>query len=232
METANQAPWRRKQRTGQGEAQGNDLDVALGLPGWVCPWGRAPTRRVGAAVKRRPRQHPWHELATRTGLAFTPSGCLGLYGWPSVRGLYRGRELVLYTAGDSLTESLSEDTKIRVEVHPAMYVAFSLSPPMWPPLARVYLPKGRVLVGDDQFDGAFLLRGEPEESVAAVFALAELRQRALGLHAGTRLMLSGMELWLQQPGLERDADYLHFAFDLLCDLAERVEETAAGHGTP
>ena len=40
-------------------------------------------------------------------------------------------------------------------------------------------------------------------------------------------MLRSTEIWLQQPGLERDVDYLHFVFDLLCDLAEQVE-TAAG----
>jgi hypothetical protein len=181
-------------------------------------------------VSRRQRRHPWHELASRTGLTFTPAGCLGLYGWPSVRGQYRGRDLMLYAVGDSVTESLSEDTKIRVAVNHATRAYFSLSPPMWSAVARVFPPKERLLVGDDEFDRAFLLRGRPEGFVAAILAPAELRQRVLGLRPGIGLMLRGTEIWLEEPGLERDVDYLQFVFDLLCDLAERVEETAAGSG--
>jgi hypothetical protein len=183
-----------------------------------------------AVVSRGRRRHPWHELANRTGLTFTPASCLGLYGWPSVHGQYRGRELVLYAAGDSLIESLSDDTKIRVAVKHAPGASFSLSPPMWPAVTRVSPPKGRVLVGDDEFDRAFLLRGRPEEFVATVFASAELRQRTLGLRPGTGLMLGSTEIWMEGPGLERDVDYLQFVFDLLCDLAEEVEATAVNGG--
>lgn len=129
-----------------------------------------------------------------------------------------------------MTESLSEDTKIRVTVNPATRAFFRLSPPMWPALARFSTPRERVLVGDDEFDRAFLLRGQPEEIVATVFAPAELRQRVLELRPGTELMLRGTEIWLSEPGLERDVDYLQFVLDLLCDLAERVEEAAVGSG--
>jgi hypothetical protein len=135
-------------------------------------------------------------------------------------------------AGDSVTELLSEDTKIRVAVRDAADAYFTLSPPVWLAVAKVIPPKGRVLVGDDEFDQAFLLRGRPEGFVARVFASLDLQQRIPRLRPGTGLMLVGTELWLEEPGLERDIGYLQFAFDLLCDIAERVEETAAGFSDP
>jgi hypothetical protein len=102
---------------------------------------------------------------------------------------------------------------------------------MWPALAKFSTPRERVLVGDDEFDQAFLLRGQPEKVVTTVFAPAELRQRVLELRPVTGLMLRGKEIWLAEAGLERDVDYLHFVFDLLCDLAEQVEKAVVGNGT-
>lgn len=169
----------------------------------------------------------WEELASRTGLTFTPGGCLGLYGGERVHGLYRGRPLRLDTSGDSTLESLVEDTRIRVAVRNAGGAYFSLSPPMLPALARRFPPKEQVLLGDAAFDQGFLLRGRPAEFVAAVLAPADLRQRLLQLRSGTGLVLRAEDLLLQRHGLERDVEYLHFVLDLLCDLAERIEETAS-----
>jgi hypothetical protein len=170
-------------------------------------------------------QSAWQELAGRTGLIFTPAGCLGLYGGERVHGLYRGRPVRLDASGDSTVESLAEDTRIRVAVRNKGGAYFSLSPPMLPALARRFPPKEQVLLGDAAFDQGFLLRGKPAEFVAGVLAPEDLRQRLLHLRSGTGLILGAKDLFLQRHGLERDVDYLHFVLDLLCDLAERVEET-------
>ena len=169
----------------------------------------------------------WQELASRTGLIFTPGGCLRLYGDERVHGLYRGRPLRLDTSGDSTLESLMEDTRIRVAVRNTGGAHFSLSPPMLPALARRFPPKEQVLLGDAEFDQGFLLRGRPAEFVAAVLAPEDLRQRLLQLRSGTGLVLRAEDLLLQRHGLEQDVEYLHFVLDLLCDLAERIEEIAS-----
>jgi hypothetical protein len=178
----------------------------------------------------RKHRTAWQEVAERTGLASTPAGWLGLYGWEQVHGLYRGRALRLYSYGDSTMGSLVEDTKIAVAVRNAGDAYFSLSPPMLAGVAKRFPPKEWVLLGDAAFDEGFLLRGRPAGFVAAVLAPAELRQRLLHLRSGTGLVLMGQEIKLQRHGLERDVEYLHFVFDLLCDLAERVEGVARASG--
>jgi hypothetical protein len=170
----------------------------------------------------------WQELASRTGLTFTPAGCLGLYGSERVHGMYRGRPVRLDASGDSTVESLVEDTRIRVAVRNKGSAYFSLSPPMLPALARRFPPKEQVLLGDAAFDQRFLLRGRPAEFVAEVLAPEDLRQRLLRFRSGTGLILGAEDLLLQRHGLERDVEYLHSVLDLLCDVAERVEETLAG----
>jgi hypothetical protein len=177
-------------------------------------------------MQDRNRRSAWRQLADRTGLTYNPAGCLGLYGWETVHGSYRGRPLKLEPSGESMIQLLVEDTKLWVAVRNVRDVYFSLTPPLSAIVVKYRPPKGRVVLGDTAFDGAFLLRGHPVASVAEVFAREELRERLLRLRPGTGLVLSGQEIWLQRNGFEQDVEYLHFLFDLLCDLAERVEALA------
>lgn len=178
------------------------------------------------AILTRSRRTAWKELADRTGLTFHPAGCMGLYGWGSVSGLYRDRGLKLYDHGDSVTESLVDDTKILVAVSCAGDAYFSLGPPMYKSVARRFPPKDWVQTGDAAFDEAFLLRGRPQGFVAAVFSSVELRKDLLRLRPGTGLVLRGQQMALGRNGIEQDVGYLQFLLDLLCDLAERLEQIA------
>jgi hypothetical protein len=85
-------------------------------------------------------------------------------------------------------------------------------------------------IGDPEFDRQFLIKSEPEPFAVALFYRRDmLRYDLLKMPVLWQLVqLRGYELTYTQYGVQRDVRKLHFLLNLLCDLAEAVEQERDG----
>ncbi|MBI3361577.1 MAG: hypothetical protein HY023_10775, partial [Chloroflexi bacterium] len=79
-----------------------------------------------------------------------------------------------------------------------------------------------VQIGDEDVDRRFIIKSRPETFAARLFTSINLRQKLLQARA-VNIEVDGRELHFEQQGVETNADYMQFLFDLLSDVAEMVE---------
>jgi hypothetical protein len=164
----------------------------------------------------------WRRLAARTGPEFKPSGCLSTTG-PRIVGTYRGRQVDLYRYSPSIDDVLDEMC-IRLQVNNpgGGYLRLDHAP-IGRAIGVLLWPQKQTRTGDEVFDRQFSITSRPEAFAAAVLASSDLRQRLLHVRESTTIELRGEQLSLERAGLEGDEAYLHFLFDLLCELAGAAE---------
>lgn len=165
---------------------------------------------------------PWESLARRTGLTLIPGRLLFPQRYPVVEGTYNGYPLKLTWWSSYREGGESNFTVITIPVSHGDN--FHLSP------ANILSKLGQIIgwhevtIGDDTFDRKIDIRCSPEDLAAQVLDNQEIRRRILKLSRWYELKLERQTLTLRFNGVVRDADRLIQAFDLISDLARRLEQ--------
>jgi len=173
-------------------------------------------------VRVRRQASAWRKLAARTRLQYKPAGCLSTTG-AQVVGKYRGRRVDLYAYSPSVDDVL-DAMCIKLQVSNPEDGCLALAhTPIGRAIGSFLVPRRQVQTGDELFDRQFSISSKPQSFAAAVLVLPDLRQRLLHLRENTTIEFKGGQLSLERAALEWDEAYLHFLFDLLCELADAVE---------
>lgn len=169
---------------------------------------------------RKRQQQAWSDLAAQTGLTFEAGGYFGPA--PRVTGAYRGHTLTLDTFTRGSGKSRTTYTRIVLFVNNAANIYLTLYQESVFSKIGKFFGMQDIQVGDEEVDRRFIIKGRPENFAASLFTSISLRERLLQARV-LNVEVDGRELTFEQVGVLKDAEYLKFLFDLLSDVAERVE---------
>lgn len=199
-----------------------NFDLSALLPVLLCLLTAAFF--VGVSVlgylRGQQRNTAWQELAARNGLQFEPGSMLS---YPSVSGRYRGRNLLLKNIRRTRGKQRSRTyTRLTLSLDNRANVRFGLYDQ--DAFSGLFTALGAqdVRTGDETVDRRFVIKSQPEEFARRLFASPGLRERLLQVRP-MNLTLQGNELTFEQQDVLSDADQLQFLFDLLADVADKVE---------
>lgn len=177
----------------------------------------------------RSHRTDWNRVAADAGLAVSNDRLSS--NRPILSGSFRGRDVQIRTqwtpySGGSYGHLTIPTTHIYVDANNPVQAHLRLVKQGidigWLRFAGIR----DVVIGDAAFDRQFLIKSQPE-----AFAVALFHRRDM-LRYDLRKMpvlwqfveLSGDELTYAQFGIQRDVRKLRFLLNLLCDLAEAVEQ--------
>ena len=169
---------------------------------------------------RRAQQTAWSDLAARTGLTFEPGGFFGPV--PRVTGAYRGHPLTLDTFTRGSGKNRTTYTRIVLFVNNAANVYLALYQESVFSKIGKFFGMQDIQIGDEEIDRRFIIKSKPESFAASPFTSISLRQQLLQARV-LNVEVDGRELTFEQVGVLKEAEYLKFLFDLLSQLAEKVE---------
>ncbi len=174
-------------------------------------------------LQRRGQLRAWQEAAAQAGLACEGGGLLR---YPTVKGIYRGRELEMYvhqhTTGAGKNRRTSTSTRIAMTVDNPAGLRLDLSEEKI--LGRIGKQLGMqdIQVGDAEIDRRFMIKGDMEDEIGRIFASETLRQKLLALPS-LNLELDGTTLRYEKPGAEKKAERLTGLFELMAELAAAID---------
>ena len=177
---------------------------------------------------RQAQQKAWGELAARTGLTFEPGGFFGPV--PRVTGAYRSHSLTLDTFTRGSGKHRHTYTRIVLFVNNQANVYLALYQEGVFSKIGKFFGMQDIQVGDEEVDRKFIIKSKPENYAASLFTSISLRDQLLKTRT-LNVEVDGRELTFEQMGLLTDVEYLKFLFDLLCQLAERVEQAGGWAGS-
>ena len=177
---------------------------------------------------RQAQQRAWGELAARTGLTFEPGRFFGPV--PHVTGTYRSRPLTLdtFTRGSGKHQHTYTRIVLYVDNPANVYLAL-YQESVFSKIGK-FFGMADIQIGDEEVDRRFIIKSKPESFAASLFTSISLRQQLLQARV-LNVEADGRELTFEQVGLLNDVEYLKFLFDLLCQLAERVEQVGGWAGS-
>lgn len=169
----------------------------------------------------------WQDVAMRTGLTFQAGNFLMM---PSLSGEFRRRRLLMNTFSRGSGRSRTTYTRVALTLKAPGAGSLALSPQGFLSGIGKALGMQDVEIGSERFDSAFMVKGNPPELAQSVFGdpilqdqLIELRQRV-----NFTLELSGDSLSFTEVGVPRDADYLEAVYNMLSDLADKLDGGSKG----
>jgi len=168
----------------------------------------------------------WCQLAQRAGLQCRVDGFF-LTGYAvEVSGRYRERRLSLFTYKQGKSQVPS--TRIAVAVENEAGAIFRLRGPFKPDEANNDKVVNSLFEATEarQFgsDHRFFIRSQPVHLVMSMFQPGPLRAKLSQLETQVNIELEGQALRFNQLGVLGDVTYLEFIFDLLSDVADKVEK--------
>jgi hypothetical protein len=170
-------------------------------------------------ISRPPaRQHPWIDLAARSGLSFDPGRLLGV--GPNVTGKYHRHDLFLRT--------LTRGSKNKVYTHILMDISnksnlyLLLYDEDTQSKIANRLGARPIKSGDDTFDERFVAIGQPTNLAVNLLSNANLREKLLQARL-LNIEIFDQHLHYERIDEETDINYLLFLFDLLDEIAENVD---------
>lgn len=179
---------------------------------------------ISAAVlgylRSQKRNAAWQELASRNGLRFEPGGMLS---YPSVSGMYRGRNLLLKNIRRSHGKKNSKTyTRLVISLENHAGVQFGLYEENVLSGLGQALGMQDVRTGDETVDKRFIIKSQPEEFALRLFTSPGLRERLLQIQP-INLTIKDNELTFEQRGMLSDVDRLQFLLHVLTEVAEHVD---------
>ena len=169
---------------------------------------------------RQAQQRAWGELAAHTGLTFEPGRFFG--PGPHVTGTYRSRPLTLDTFTRGSGKHRPTYTRIVLFMdNPANVYLALYQESVFSKIGKFFGMQD-LQIGDEEVDRRFIIKSKPENFAASLFTSISLRQQFLQARV-LNVEVDGRELTFEQVGVLTDAEYLKFLFDLLSEVAARVE---------
>lgn len=170
------------------------------------------------------RKDTWKELADSLDMDYEAKNLRkGMFS-AKVSGEYRGRPLLLNTVR-SMNEFQTLYTMIQVPVKNPGGNSLSLSQRNIFTEAVKRLGVPYTPTGDDEFDQRFVVLAKPENFIHTLLGSPYIRQKLLRTRK-LEINLNQDDLNIRVRGFEKNIDTLHELFDLINEIADRVEKKA------
>jgi hypothetical protein len=172
----------------------------------------------------------WNELATRTGLVYRKTGMFWGY-FSHLTGTYRNYPLTLYINEQGRLQGSS--TRIELTLKNPAQVYLQLHGPYEPDEVNLDNSLGNFFEAKTYRIGDcfFFIKSKPENLASGLFAPLNPRQKPLRdqflrLKYDINIEIENSKLYFDQVGVLNNSQYLHYLLDLVCDLAEAVEQVS------
>jgi len=169
---------------------------------------------------RRAHQNAWSDLAVQAGLAFEPGSFWGKS--PLVSGVYHNRSLALDTFSTQSGDSRTVYTRLALAVDNPAGLNMALSGEGLGSKLEKLVGKKDILVGDEEFDRRFFIRGTPEIAIQRLLANSSLRQKLLETRS-VNIEVKDRTVRYTKQGFESNPDTLLALFDLMNELGVNVD---------
>jgi hypothetical protein len=170
------------------------------------------------------RKDVWQELADTLGMNYEAKNLRKGIHSAKVSGEYRGRSLLLNTVR-SVNEFQTLYTQIYVPVENPEGNSLSLTQRNIFTKAVKRLGVPYTPTGDDEFDQRFVVLAKPDKFTRTLLGSPYLRQKILRTRK-LEIQLVESNLNFRVRGFVRDIETLRELFDLINEVADRVEKKA------
>ncbi len=175
---------------------------------------------VGSYLVLQSRRRAWEELAARLGLTFTPGNWIGR--GMSVSGTYRSQHITL----DKFTRRTGKNSTTYTRVvlflkQPAQIELVIYTEGLFSKIGKLLGMKD-IQTGDEAIDQRYIIKGQPENSIASLLASYDLRQKLVEAPA-LHIKVQGQEIYYEKRGFIRDENNLVALFDLITSLASGID---------
>ncbi len=168
---------------------------------------------------KKAQETSWRELASRTGLSFERGGAITR---PILSGIYQNRRVKVdvhsHSTGYKPGSSSYPYTRIQLEVQNQDNSSLAIKEKHHMPL----FSKAGVPVGDPAVDARFSIQSSPNDLGNQLFRATNLHQSILSARSFD-LELTGVELCLEERGIDKDVDYMIWLLQLLYGVADFIE---------
>lgn len=172
----------------------------------------------------------WGDLGARTGLICRKTGMLFGY-FSHLTGTYRNYPVTLYVQERGRLQVSS--TRIELTLKNPAQVSLRLRGPYEPDEVNLdnsisnFFEAKNYRIGDC----SFFIKSKPENLAPSIFAQLNPRQKSLRdqflrLKYEINIEIENSKLYFDQVGILNNPEYLHYLLDLVCDLAEAVEQVS------
>lgn len=187
--------------------------------------------------RKREIETPWREFAALHDLKYEESDDPVNPG--RICGQYHERWIELSATSDERDGYLALVMRLTVAMHNTANTSLTvrqLQPPTRPQvttrnwlLSKLPFRNQEIVIAPPECrpdaDRRFLMMSSPEDYIMRLFNFNAALHRSLAkLHPTAMTLTLDKQLQFEQLGIERDAEYLTFLLDLMCDLADTVEK--------
>ncbi|NIS78923.1 MAG: hypothetical protein GTO14_01575 [Anaerolineales bacterium] len=164
-----------------------------------------------------------HRFSKWRAIGLTPKGGTwdALMGRDNLAGRYRGRRFSLTTVSDETYENPPLFTKAQVEIRFPSGNRLSITP-KWPSSGFVRLDK-LMTPKTHRFEDLFSIYSDPPDLAVQVLTIPKIRE-ILFSYPRASIELKGHDLNFERPGKYSDPQDAVALFDMLCDLADLIEQ--------
>jgi len=168
---------------------------------------------------KREQETAWEKLASRTGLTYEPGAFIKRpYLVGEFQNIPMRIDIHFHTTGFKSSLSSFPYTCLRIALQNHHNMSFSIKEKHRMPL----FAKAGAPIRDPEVDARFSIRSEPPWLASEFFGYTNLRQSFLSARS-FEIQLAGDELCFEEPGIDKDVDYLIWLLHLLCEVATFIE---------
>jgi hypothetical protein len=187
--------------------------------------------------RKKEIETPWREFAALHNLKYEEMDDPVNPG--RICGQYHERWIELSAASDERDGFLALYMRLTVAIHNTANTSLTvrqLHPPTRPKVttrswlvSKVPFRNEEIMIAPpdtrSDADRRFLMMSSPEDYTMRLFNFNVALHRSLAkLHPTAMTLMLDKQLHFEQLGIERDAEYMTFLLDLMCDLADTVEK--------
>ncbi len=166
------------------------------------------------------RRRAWSNLADRAALSFSPGNFFGR--GLSVSGSYHSHPLILDTFTRHYGKSSRTYTRITVTLNQPTSLNLAIyTEGLFSKVGKA-LGMKEIQTGDEAIDRRYIIKGQPETTIAGLLMSYDLRQRLIEAPS-FNARIEGLNVCYDHTGVELDENKLLALFDLLTSLATAID---------
>jgi hypothetical protein len=166
------------------------------------------------------RRRAWSNLADQAALTLSTGNFLGR--GLSISGTYHSHPLTLdtYTRGSGkyshtytrILVGLNHPTDLSLSIH---------NEGVFSKIGKA-LGQKEIQIGDEAIDQRYIIKGQPETTIASILLSYDLRQKLIEAPS-FNARIQGLDIYYDRRGVELDENKLIALFDLLTSLANAID---------
>lgn len=174
---------------------------------------------VWMVISRRRLDAAWRQFADELGAGFVEGG---LFGSSKVQAHFKNWAITLDTFSVSSGDSSDTYTRMRAPLLNTDGFQFTIFRMGFISKLDKALGAQDIDIGDPEFDRDFVIQGNNESKVRALFANQNIR-RLIQAQRSIRAGVRGSELLLEIHGVVRDVERLKTLFELIKGMLDQLE---------